>query len=56
VLLHVHDDGHAAYLRLVGDADSQAVDVETPAREEAGHASQHAGLVLHHHGKGVLHG
>ena len=43
----VDDDGHARDVRVLGVADGQTFDIEAAAAEQAGHAGQHAGFVLH---------
>ena len=51
----VHDNGDAGDGGVVGDPHRQGVDVEGPAGEQPGDPVQHAGLVLHQHGNGLLH-
>ena len=46
VLAREHD-GHAGEVLDLGVADDEGVDIEAASSEDAGHAGQHAGLVLH---------
>jgi hypothetical protein len=48
-LSHVHHHGDPGDLRVLRRADCERVDVERSAREEAGNAREHAGLVLDEH-------
>ena len=52
----VDRDRHARAVRVLGRADGEGVDVEAAPGEQAGHAGQDAGLVLHQDREGVLHG
>ncbi len=45
--LDAHDDRHPRDLGDLGRADSEGLDVEPTAREQARHAGENAGLVLH---------
>src|SRR5664280_2735302 len=56
VLGAVDHDRHAREVRVFALADGEALDVEAPAGEQAGHPGQHAGFVLDEHRQGVLHG
>ena len=51
------DDGcDARHGGVFGRAHRQRLYVEAAPRDEAGHAREHAGLVLHQNGQDVLHG
>ena len=52
--LHIDHDGDATETLFLGRGDSEAVDVEATAGEQARHPGQHAGPVLHQHGQDVM--
>jgi hypothetical protein len=49
-----HHQGHARHRGVEGLPHGQALDVVAARREQPGHAREHAELVLHEDGDGVL--